>query len=86
MRLVTIALLAACTQFGGCFFFWIPGGMVQSISDGITGAKGEHCVNSSAKVGDKVTMPYGGQGTIISLSGTSVRCGDPQRPIRAQIE
>ena len=86
MRFVTIALLAACTQLGGCWFVWIPGGLIQGASDAITGANGEHCVNSSTKVGDKVTMPYGGQGTVVSLSGTSVRCSDPQRPIRAQIE
>lgn len=83
MRLLFLLMLT--TQLSGCFFFWIPGGMVQSISDGITGAKGEHCVGRAAKVGDRVAMPYGGQGTILSLSGESVRCSSPDRPIRAEI-
>jgi hypothetical protein len=83
---VTLLVLVGLTQLGGCFFFMIPGGLVQKASDGITGAEGEHCVSSTAKVGDFIGMPYGGRGEIKSLSGTSVRCTDPQRPIRARIE
>lgn len=85
-RITLIAALAATTQLAGCWFVFIPGSLIQKASDGITGAEGEHCVNSAAKVGDRVAMPYGGSGEIKSLSGTSVRCTDPQRPIRARIE
>lgn len=85
-RLILVAALAALTQLGGCFFFLIPGGLIQKAADGITGAEGDHCVSSSAKVGDRIGMPYGGSGEVKSLSGTSVRCTDPQRPIRARIE
>jgi hypothetical protein len=84
-RLILAATLAALTQLGGCFIF-IPGSLIQAASDGITGAEGNHCVPSSAKVGDRISMPYGGSGEIKSLSGTSIRCSDPQRPIRARIE
>lgn len=84
--IVTVLALASLTQLGGCFFFFIPGGLLQKASDGLTGAEGDHCVSSSAKVGDRTGMPYGGSGEIKSLSGTSIRCTDPQRPIRARIE
>lgn len=87
MRTMVLGLaLASLTQLGGCFFFFVPGSLIQKASDGITGAEGDHCVSSSAKVGDRTSMPFGGSGEIKSLSGTSVRCTDPQRPIRARIE
>lgn len=80
------ASMAACTQLSGCFFVFIPGSLIQKASDGITGAEGEHCVPSEAKVGDKIALPGGGMGEIKSLSGTSMRCRSEARPIRARIE
>lgn len=77
--------MAACTQLAGCWFVFIPGSLVQKVSDGITGAEGEHCVARHVKVGDRLTTPSGKVGTVQSLSGTSSRCGDPDRPIRAAI-
>lgn len=85
-KLGLVLSLALATQLSGCWFVFIPGSLMQKVSDGITGSEGEHCVPSSAKVGDRIAMPYGGTGEIKSLSGTSVRCTDPQRPIRARIE
>lgn len=87
MRLIVTALaLASLTQLGGCWFVFIPGSLIQRASDGITGAEGDHCVPSSAKVGDRIRLPYNGSGTIVSLSGTSIRCTEPERPIRARVE
>ena len=84
MRLALAAI--ACTQLAGCFFVFIPGSLVQKTSDAFTGAKGEHCVNSGAKVGDTITLPGGKYGVVRSLSGTSSRCGNPEHPIRAELD
>lgn len=81
----TLITLILCLHLSGCWFVWIPGGLVQKVADGVTGAEGEHCVSRAARVGDKLTIP-GGMGEIKSLSGESVRCKDPNRPIRARIE
>lgn len=86
MRFATISALALCTQLAGCWFVFIPGSLLQKASDGITGAEGDHCVAATAKVGDRMGLPNGGMGEIKSLSGTSVRCTDPNKPIRARIE
>lgn len=86
MRVRTILAALAATQLSGCFFVFIPGSLIQKASDSITGAEGDHCVHSGAKVGDKLTAPDGRVGEVKSLSGTSVRCGDANKPIRARIE
>lgn len=83
-RLAIVALLA--TQLGGCFFVFIPGSLIQKVSDGITGAEGEHCVSSVAKIGDKIRTPSGATYTVRSLSGTSSRCNEPGLPIRAALD
>ena len=77
-------LLALTLPLQGCwFFFYIPGSVVNSVSDAVTGAEGSNCVGENAKVGDKIRLPNGSVGTIKSLSGTSVRCTEPGLPIRA---
>lgn len=83
LKVAAIALL--CSQLGGCFFVFIPGSVVGKISDGITGAEGEHCVGREAVVGGRIRMPNGEVMTIKSLSGTSVRCNDSRYPIRAAL-
>jgi len=84
MKLRNIVLLAVFTfSLQGCWFIYIPGSVTGTISDSITGAEGSNCVSANAKVGDTVRMPGGGRGTIKSLSGTSVRCTNPELPIRA---
>lgn len=85
-RWLLAASVVACSQLSGCFFVFIPGSLLSKASDGITGAEGEHCVVRQAQVGDKVLKPGGGQGEIKSLSGESMRCKDPDKPIRARIE
>lgn len=89
MRKINVCLavlLGLCTQLAGCFFVFIPGSLIAKASDGITGAEGDHCVASTAKVGDRIGLPNGAVGEIKSLSGTSMRCKDEARPIRARIE
>ena len=44
---VALAILAT-TQLSGCFFVFIPGSLIASASDSITGATGDHCVARSA--------------------------------------
>jgi hypothetical protein len=84
MKIKNLVLLAALTLFlQGCLFFYIPGSVTSAVSDSITGSEGNNCVGANAKVGDKIRLPGGGVGTIKSLSGTSVRCTNPELPIRA---
>lgn len=85
-RLIALAVVAATTQLAGCFFVFIPGSLIQKVSDGFTGAEGEHCVSSVAKIGDRIRTPSGATYTVRSLSGTSSRCNDPGLPIRAALD
>ena len=85
MRLRALLVVAPCLMLQGCWFVFIPGSVIASVSDSITGAEGNHCVSASAKVGDTVRMPGNGRATVKSLSGTSVRCQDPALPIRAML-
>lgn len=78
-----IGVIATVFLMQGCFFIFIPGSVVAAVSDGITGAEGRHCLAKTAKVGDVILIPGGGTATVKSLSGPSVRCTDPIRPIRA---
>jgi hypothetical protein len=69
----------------GCFFVWIPGSVVNAVADGLSGAEGAHCVSSTAKVGDQITV-NGTTWRVVSLSGTSTRCREAIYPIRAKLE
>lgn len=81
VRLLTVVAFVQMLQ--GCLFLYIPGSMVSSVSDSITGAEGNNCVGASAKIGDRVNVPNMKPATVKSLSGTSIRCTDPALPIRA---
>lgn len=87
IRTVRVAVAATLLpiSLSGCFFVFIPGSLIQKVSDGITGAEGEHCVGRGAKVGDRITLPDGRTGVVQSLSGTSTRCGNESMPIRAAL-
>jgi hypothetical protein len=74
------------TNANAWFFFFIPGSATRSISDAVTGAKGNICVKESAKEGDILTSPNGNTAKILSTSGTSSICKNPATPIRADIE
>ena len=82
-RLLIAALLPLLLS--GCWFVFIPGSVTSAISDSITGDKGEHCVSRGAAPGDTVRMPGGGQARVLSLSGESIRCSQPEHPIRAEL-
>ena len=68
------------------FFFWLPGSVTGAISDKLTGSEGDHCVSATTAVGDRISLPGGGSAVVKSLSGTSVRCQDTSRPIRALLD
>jgi hypothetical protein len=80
------AVIGLCLTLNGCWFVYVPGSLVGSISDSFTGAEGSHCVGASAKVGDRIRLPGGGHGTVVSLSGTSARCTQDAYPIRAMLQ
>ena len=77
--------VAAVVSLSGCWFIFIPGSAVGAISDGITGSKGEYCVSNSVKVGDQIKNASGTILTVKSLSGTSSRCKEADKPIRAEL-
>lgn len=84
-RLATAAVCAAlCTQLSGCFFVFIPSALMQAASDRMTGAEGDHCVATSAQIGDRIRVPEG-TGMVVSLSGASSRCADARYPVRAKL-
>lgn len=72
--------------FTDVFFVFIPGAVIDKVSDTMTGAKGSNCIREDVKVGDKVYLPDGSVGTITEISGKSSRCKDPNMPIRAVLE
>ena len=69
----------------GCWAVFIPGSVIDSASDAITGSEGKNCVGESATVGSRIQIPGQPAATVKSLSGTSVRCKDPRYPIRAAL-
>lgn len=81
-----LSLTLVSTNANAWFFFFLPGSVTGAITDAVTGSEGSNCVGENAKVGDVISLPGGVQGTIKSLSGTSVRCTQPEFPIRALID
>ncbi len=81
---LSVAMVAG--NANAVFFFFLPGSVTGKITDAITGAEGENCVSSGAKVGDTIRMPTGEVRNIKSLSGTSIRCTKPEFPVRALLE
>ena len=83
---IKVALIVgAIIPLSGCWFIFIPGSAVGAISDGITGSKWEYCVGNSVKVGDQIKNASGTILTVKSLSGTSSRCKEADKPIRAEL-
>ena len=80
------ATLLMTLPLSGCWFVFIPGSLIQKVSDGITGAEGEHCLGSAAKVGDRIKLQDGQIGVVQSLSGASSRCPNESMPIRASLK
>ena len=80
------ATLLMTLPLSGCWFVFIPGSLIQKVSDGITGAEGEHCVGSAAKVGDRIKLQDGQIGVVQLLSGASSRCPNESMPIRAALK
>lgn len=84
MRLIIIAFLVF--PLSGCFFFYVPGSVIDSIGDSISGDVGNLCVPSTSYVGQRITAPNGKVGTVTKLEGTSRRCTQESLPIRAVVE
>ncbi len=78
-------LIATSSSAQAWFFIYIPGSVISAIGDAITGSEGEHCVGENTRVGDNIALPNGEVGTIKVLSGTSARCTNPERPLRARV-
>ena len=85
-KMMVVGFIAITTQLSGCFFVFIPGELIQRVSDGFTGAEGEHCVSRAAKVGDIIRSRSGGSYIVRSLSGATERCRNPETPIRAALD
>lgn len=83
-KLVLAALLTAALPAHALFFF-IPGSLISAIGDKLSGSEGNHCVASSAKVGDTIGVA-GNWFKVKSLSGTSTRCNNAAHPVRALLE
>ena len=83
-QLLSIAVLlsAFLSTSAHAFFFFIPGAAISAISDAVTGSEGENCVGPNAVVVGAINLG-GTLMTVKSLSGTSIRCTNPQLPIRA---
>jgi hypothetical protein len=79
-------LIASALLLQGCFFVYIPGSAIDATSDAITGARGDNCVAAGAKVGDTIRLTTGGYASVVSLSGPSPRCTQPEFPIRALLQ
>lgn len=77
-----IVVLSSC-MLGGCFFFYIPGGVIDALGDGLSGSFGNACVGVGVGVGDRVAV-NGRTGTVERISGASGRCFEPT-PILAQV-
>ena len=81
-RLAFIVGMVLSSQANAWFFFWLP---VGAIADAMSGGEGTNCVAESVKVGDPVNF-NGQRMKVKSLSGTSSRCSDSSKPIRALLE
>jgi hypothetical protein len=81
-----LAIAGLCLSLNGCWFVYVPGSLTSALSDSLTGSEGSHCVGPGAKVGDRIRLPGGGYGTVVSLSGTSMRCTQDVYPIRALLQ
>ena len=68
----------------GCVAY-IPGAAIDGIHDTLTGEKGKYCVAPHVQPGEQIRLANGTTGKVMSLSGKSTRCPDPQRPIRADV-
>ena len=82
-RLIVVAALVM--PLGGCFFFYIPGSVIESIGDSLSGTTGKNCVSESSSVGSPVKMSDGRIGKIQKIEGISGRCQNPALPIRAVV-
>ena len=79
----TLLVVLTCLALQGCWFVFIPGSLINAVSDSLTGSEGSHCIVATARVGDVIKLTNGSSGVVKSLSGTSVRCTDPAYPVRA---
>lgn len=76
-------MLGVILMLQGCFFVYLPGSVVGGIGDALRGEYGQHCVVSSAQVGDRIRLPDGSIRTVTGISGVSSRC--PGDRVRAEL-
>lgn len=85
-HIVRLGLLVSLVlSLSGCWFVFIPGSMVSSMGDALSGNTGQYCVGESAAVGSMVKMPDGRIGAVQKLEGASSRCSNTALPIRAVV-
>lgn len=77
-------ILVPCLFLGGCWFVFIPGSAISSLSDGLSGQFGNMCIGESSKPGDKIKHTDGRIGTVQKVSGPSSRCNTTY-PVRAEV-
>jgi hypothetical protein len=75
--LIGACSLAFVSSAHAWFFFMLPTSLFS--------AKGDTCITSDAKVGDKLTKD-GRIYSVKSISGTSSRCTNPATPVLAEVE
>lgn len=78
MRIILAVFL--CLSLNGCFFFYIPG----SVIDAMTGQVGNNCIPEGVKEGDSIRLPDGTMAKVKRISGPSNRC-KADKPIRAEL-
>lgn len=86
IHLVALIAMIMSTHVQAGVIIFIPGAGISKMHDLLTGSHGEFCVSKTTKVGDVTRSPIGNTKTVMTLSGISSRCNNPEMPIRAMVE
>ncbi|MCK4125577.1 MULTISPECIES: hypothetical protein [Ralstonia solanacearum species complex] len=65
---------------------YITNAVISAMANTMMGGKGGFCLPADKKVGDVITLPNGNTQTVLSTSGTSSLCEDPNRPVLGEVE
>jgi hypothetical protein len=69
-----------CMLLQGCFFFYIPGSVLSSLSGW------NACAGENVQVGQRLKYVDGRMGTVERVSGRSERCQDGKIPILVEVK